>query len=344
MPVKIMNEKETWDSFIDDSSYGSLFHKWDFLKIIEKYSGFELIPYGFYKGNELICLFPMFYKVKNGIKMLLSPPPQVLVYIPHLGFVMHSSFKTFKQKKKESYLNSVVSEFNEEISKISPNLISIYTVPGLYDLRQFIWTGYDLRTQYSYTIDLNNSLDDIFDNFEKPLKKKLKPMISNNSDLTLKQVNDVDTFVNIMRERLAPYGTNFFSTQSPDYIKDILSAFPDNVRLAFLYDKDEIVAMNVICKYKGRVTSWMGSPHIKDGNYNDYLLWQTIKEAKEEGCTIYENWGADTQRLCLFKSKFNPSLELSFNINKRDTRGLLAGWAYDNVLNRPQIRSLLLRH
>ena len=36
--------------------------------------------------DELICLFPLYYRRYRGLKLIFSPPPQTMV--PCLGFVM----------------------------------------------------------------------------------------------------------------------------------------------------------------------------------------------------------------------------------------------------------------
>ena len=50
MAISIIDDSELWDRTVDQSPYGLLFHKWDFLKIAEKHTGWKLLPYGVYKG------------------------------------------------------------------------------------------------------------------------------------------------------------------------------------------------------------------------------------------------------------------------------------------------------
>ena len=80
---RLLTTAELWDSTVDQSPYGLLFHKWDFLKIAEKHTGWMLLPYGVYKGKRLLSLFPLFYKRDLLIKSVFSPPP--LSCIPYLG-------------------------------------------------------------------------------------------------------------------------------------------------------------------------------------------------------------------------------------------------------------------
>lgn len=133
MAVRLITDKNLWDGFIDSSPYGLVFHKWDFLKLAEKHTGYKLLPYGIYKGEQLVCVFPLFYKKILGVRQLFSPPPKS--GIPYLGPVLQESYDNAKQVKKESIINSIVLEIDAEINKLAPNYFSAVLVPGLLDIR-----------------------------------------------------------------------------------------------------------------------------------------------------------------------------------------------------------------
>jgi len=98
MPAEIITDPALWDGFIEESPYGMLFHRWDFLKIIEKHSGYTLYPYGVYRGKELACLFPLYYRREKGMKMVFSPPPGMC--IPLHGICRISGIRRAQAKKK----------------------------------------------------------------------------------------------------------------------------------------------------------------------------------------------------------------------------------------------------
>ena len=135
MTLRIIKDKEAWDNFVDESPYGYLFHKWDFLKVMEKYSGYSLHTYGFFKGDELEAIFPLFFEKIWGIRMVFSPPPHTGV--PFLGFVVKKNYDDLKQNKKEGILNLIAGEMEKEIKLFSPNYIFISIVPNFLDIRSF---------------------------------------------------------------------------------------------------------------------------------------------------------------------------------------------------------------
>jgi hypothetical protein len=78
MSIEFISDKVTWDRFIDRSPNSLLFHKWDFLKLVEKYTGYELFPYFIYMGEEPIAAIPIFYTIKKGLRFTYSPPQTTL--------------------------------------------------------------------------------------------------------------------------------------------------------------------------------------------------------------------------------------------------------------------------
>jgi hypothetical protein len=43
--ARVIWDRELWDGFVDASPYGTLFHKWGFLRIVEKHTGYKLFLY-----------------------------------------------------------------------------------------------------------------------------------------------------------------------------------------------------------------------------------------------------------------------------------------------------------
>jgi hypothetical protein len=250
-----MDNAGEWDRFVEESQYCLLFHKWDFLKLIEKYSGYKLFPYGIYKGDELICLFPAFYRTNSGLRFLYSPPQQSLVYVPYLGFVPSPVFDDLRQHKKEHYLDLVSRDINKAVGLMNANRITIASSPRLIDFRHFKWSGYQVEVGYTYLIDLKRSTQEIRNSFSKDCKKSIKDCEKKKP--TLKPADDVDAFLQIMRQDLAQKGDTFFHRQDPQYPKDLMARFPENPKMSFLYEEEMLVAAAINCEYKNHLLLWM---------------------------------------------------------------------------------------
>jgi hypothetical protein len=317
MSIEFISDKVTWDRFMDRSPNSLLFHKWDFLKLVEKYTGYELFPYFISRGEEPIAAIPIFYIIKKGLKFAYSPPQTTLSYIPYMGFAFGQAYADLRQYERESYLAYMIRELDKALHHLSPNYVSLAVEPGYVDARPYRMNGYEALLMYTYTVDLTRPLETIWKELESSCRRtitaisKFKPSIERS--------HDAKALFDAMRGRLAFNEKTFFQSQSPEYLKEMLSTFPDNIKMYSVYVEGEVVGSCVNYEYRNRCTGWMGAPASNDHReINEFMLWEIIKKAREEGFSVFENLGADEKRLNPFKSKFNPSLTPYFYMVKRD--------------------------
>ncbi|NLO90181.1 MAG: GNAT family N-acetyltransferase [Clostridia bacterium] len=325
MAINLISDKKVWDQVVDNSPGGLLYHKWDFLKLIEKHSGFKLLSYGIYKGEELICVMPLFFKRIKGVKCLFSPPPQSGV--PYLGFVMNATYHTLKQDKKESYINLVAEEVDREIKRISPNYFSASLIPGFVDVRPFKLLNFGINVEYTYMLDLHRPLDDIWKDFTGLCRQNIRK--GQGLNCKLKKSKDVSMLTEFLRERYLEHGMNYLV--NPGYLEELLKTFPCNMGLYYLHHDDRIIGASLNHEYNDWYLGWIGLTKARDKKYRyviDAMLWSFIKQAKLQGYTKFEISGANRPNLCRFRTKFNPRLELCMQLYKKDFIGKLAEKIY----------------
>jgi hypothetical protein len=323
MGIEIIEDKEIWDNFVDKSPYGMLFHKWDFLKIAEKYSNFKLLAYGIYKGEALIALFPMFYKKRNGLNLIFSPPPKT--GIAYLGFIMNKEYDTLKQNKKEGILSYLSEEIDQELIRYNPDYISISTVPSFIDIRVFKWSKYFVEPDFTYYFDLRKSNDELWNG----LKGKIRNNIKEAEELGMKLTkgSDLDGYYEMLKTRYEESPSSLTHINK-NYIEDITETFPENISIYYLSSRDDEI-LNVLLTqgYKTHYMLWLGCLKIKMPG-TEYMVWKVIADAKARGYTKAENPGADVERLNEFKAKFNPELGIFYKIVKKTNLGRIGEWGY----------------
>jgi hypothetical protein len=332
MSIELMTDKILWDRFIEESPNATLFHKWDFLKIVEKYTGYRMFPYGVYKEEELVSVIPLFYKKKKGLKFVYSPPQTTLSYIPYMGFALCRAYDDLKQREKETALSYILRETGKALRSLSPNYISLAVGLGDMDIRPYIWHGYEALLQYTYTIDLDKPLKTLWEDCGKKCRKEISS--ASKLDPSIERAYDSEALFNVMRGRLTNVhgGDTFFHQQSPDYLKAMLTAFPQNIKMYFMYSGGLLIGAKVDYGYKDRYMSWMGDVVANDDvSANEYFHWELIKKAKEAGYKKYEILGADEKRLNRFKTKFNPSPEPYFYVIKKDILYRTASYGSERI-------------
>jgi hypothetical protein len=314
MVVELLEDKERWDQFIESSPQGSLFHKWHFLKIVERHSGHRFLPYCVYAGEELRCVFPFFVGKDHGLTVMNSPPPNT--QIPYLGPAFDPSVQARKATAKERIFDQVTAEVCEEIDKINPNYVSITTVPNFLDVRSFIWKNYREHFRMTYVIDLEKPLDEIWASFHKRCRRGIKMLSAHSPEV--QQTDDVSTLLEIWRGRFSELGAQV-PLLSDRYLKDLVAAFPQEVSVYNLTVEGRLATASACCvMQKERYHGWIGGVNVcKDLNAVDYLVWEVVKQAKSQGFKKFDLGEGDL--LSGYKAKFDPLLEPFWSLNKADT-------------------------
>ena len=172
--LKVASDRdaEKWDNIVETSPHGTIFHKWNWLKIAEKYTKSKLYPIIGYKGDSPIGIFPLFYFRKILLKSVFSPPPHTAM--PYLGPVM-TNYDELKQDKKE--MNSIefqkrIDEFINE--KLNANYVYVSLPPGLLDTRQFKWNNYQVEPEFGYIMDISKGAEYVWNKlFSRKLRQDI---------------------------------------------------------------------------------------------------------------------------------------------------------------------------
>jgi len=331
MSTEIISDKETWDDFVLTNPHGIIFQKWDILKIIERYSGDTLLPFGIYdEKNTIIGVCPLFIKRRGGLKFVFSQPPEA--GIPYTGFLMNQAYYTSSQQRRERIFNIFVHELNRKLSEISPNYISISLLPDISDIREFLWNGFQGKINYSFVIDIDRDLDTIWNSFDRNCRREIRS--SKKFSLHIEQTFDTEKFFSIMTRRYNEQNLPF-PFINPEYMRQLLMSDPDKIKCYFLFNNDEIVNLVLTYTFQQRVVFWKGAVNLnKKIHCNEFLTWEFIKRAKNENFKELELQGANIERLSRFKSKFNPKLEISLTIDKMDLLGKISRTLYLNLIRK----------
>ena len=315
MAVELLDDKKRWDQFVETSPQGSLFHKWDFLKTVERHSKYRFLPYCIYSGEQLRCIFPFFTGRDHGLTVMNSPPPNT--QIPYLGPAFDSSVQARRRTAKEKIFDQVISEVCGEIDKIAPNFVTITTVPDTIDVRFFIWKKYREHLRLTYTIDLERSLDEIWASFARGCRQRIRQLSAYSPEI--QQTDDVGPLLDIWRPRFSELGIEV-PLLSDSYLKELVAAFPGDVTVYNVSIDGRLATATACCvMQKERYGLWIGGVNVcRSLGVSEYLDWEIVKRAKSEGFKKLDLGPSDAGP-SQYKSKFDPVLEPYWTLNKTDT-------------------------
>ena len=329
MRLEIFDEtkSQAWNSLIERSSNGTLFHTWEWLKIMEKHCQSRLIPLVFFDNDDDKPFggMPLFLMKKMGLRLVFSPPPGSAVT---LGPVLVD--KGYRQHKFELAYLDFQGQIDQVLRKIKPNYSLIITSPGLEDMRPFSWNKYQVQPNYTYMLELSEGKERIWSNLSRILKTNING--ASKQGIKIIESRDsggIDYVYSSLERRYGQQGRRL--PVSPGYLKDIFNQFsPSVVKMYLALLNDEIVGGDICVIFKDSIMSWMGGCRNDSNkiNANEFLRWYEIEEAIKGGLKNFEIEGANTIQLCDFKSRFCPAVSIYFALKKTDIIGGLLEKVY----------------
>jgi hypothetical protein len=318
--IRIANNDDAkeWDTIISQSSQGTLFHTWNWLKIAEKHTNMKLFPLIVMKDNIPIGLFPLFFQRKGPLRMVFSPPPHVA--IPYLGPVL-IGYDTLYQEKRENIYIEFLNSINNFISnELKANYIRISLPPALHDPRPFNWSGYFIEPDYDFTVDLSQGIENLFKSLNNRQRADLKRAKENGMTVKIGTKKDFEKILNLLDIRYAEQTK--IVTESKEYFLDIYDIFKENIKIFIVLFEGEVVTGGIRLQYRDSLYGWVGNPRPKNRispSPNHLLLCESIRYASEHEFKYYTIMGAaGNKRLYNFYAeRFNPELKLRFSAIKR---------------------------
>jgi len=322
-------QKEEWNRYVEDSPMSTIFHTYSFLKVVEKHTNTRLHTIIGYKGQHPIGLFPFFEMKKGPFSMVFSPPPEVGV--PYIGPLL-LNYQNLKQRKRESRHKNFIEKTLEYIRQnLDPSYYLITTCPEYDDIRHFKWHNFSASPKYTYQLDLAPTLDDIIKNFRKSKRKNIEQNLDENYMIDIGGKEAIKYIYNNKKGRYNAQGKKF--RLGLDYFLDLNSELSPEQFVTYIASlDDEYVSGFIVLMDEKIAYCWQGAGKADvDLPINDLIYWKIIKDCKEKGIRKCDFVGANTPRICKYKSEFNPSLVSYHEVKKSNKRMDLVEKIYKKV-------------
>lgn len=271
--------------------------------------GKDLVMIGIFKDeHQMIGGFYYLKTKKLGFDFIKLPP-----YTPHCGLFFQS------ESKNRSSANGFSKEVMQEVCLYFSSLKSALTILAfpaeIIDMQAFIWNKYKVVPNYTYRIDLSQSLEDIRGNFDpknrNAINKALKEEVTTTLNAHSKQ--EVLTF---FKTQLSATGANIYE----NILQKILLEFSDDANsFCFSATKNKELLGMVFCIYDKHACYYLlGSVNKQAGiqGVNNLLVQKSIEQAKALHCRIFDFEGSMLKGVEKFFRSFGPELFPYFTVNK----------------------------
>ncbi len=310
--AEISHDANFWNEIVIASEHTHLFHRWEWLKTVENRLGFKFHPLVIYKGSTPVGIYPVFSKSKYFYKFAFSPPPYT--GISYLGPAL-VDYADLKEDKRLSILKGLVESVDKFVfSELGASYFLTNVSPNLKDVRPYKWLNYDIDLIFHYILDISRGVENVWKGFKKEARENVKKAIKWGFKFEMGEPDDIKTIYEMLKGRYKEQGLKMKINLS--YLREICDLFSDSIKIFLCRRDGEVVTGIVALCFKDRISFWIGGAKSDAKYANDLIHWEAIKWACENGFKYYEEFGAGTERLARFKSKFNPDLVVAFSVKK----------------------------
>jgi len=305
--VESTKDSELWNRIVESSPQGTIFHLWEWLKIVEKYTGTKLYPLIGYRGSTPIGVYPLFAQKIKFIKTYFSPPPKALLL--YLGPVI-ANYETLKESKKVGLFYNFQKEVDEFLfSELNANYVRVRTSP-YFECRPLLWSGYDVKPLYTYMIRLEKDPEVLWKKLNRKTRVNIEKTKREGVTIEMGEYDDLAYLRSALYSRFEEQGFRPTKDYYKSYLEELFKTFyPENMKIFVAKQNGERIGGLVTLHYRKWAGLWIGIPKTKlTGIYpNDLAQWEAIKWACNEGYEKYELMDSgDNPRLVDYKSNFNP--------------------------------------
>ncbi len=325
------DDYDLWNRIVERSPQATITHTFDWLTIIEKHTGSELLLLTGNLGDEIIAAIPFFFRNARFSRTLSSPIRTAM--IQNLGPVF-PEYDILKQDKREFYFREFQKELDSYIdTKIKPNKIKITTSPHLLDARPYIWNGYKVVPRYNFVRNIQD-LEGTWKGFKKQLRKNIEK--AEKAGITVEEggIDELQLIIGQLSARYHDQDIGFYT--SNEYLVDLFHAFcPDNLKIFIAKMNGEPVTGIIVTAYRKKLSIWVGATQTElKGIYPvDLLQWKIMEWGNEHGYEYCEILGANVPSISYFKSRYNFDLEIYFEVRREDRMMEVMGGAYRTLIN-----------
>lgn len=291
-----MISAKEWDSFIEQSDNGTIFHTRKFLSYhpSDRFKEASLVVT---KKNNIFSLLPAVLIERDGVKILSS----------HSG----ASYGGFAYRKdlnlKDAF--TLVEMLIDYGKKLDVNKIQLTLPPIIYQSKYsnyldfaLVQNGFEyLKREVSSVVQLDVDEDDLLNTYRQEARTAVKKAVKQGVEIT--ECERFEEYYNILKKNLK-LRHNVNPTHTLDELIKLKNLFPDKVRLWGAIVNDKLIAG--VCNFSANDKVVLAFYISHDEDYQEYrgvnlLFYEIMKQYKKEGFKFLDfgiftvnmepNWG-----------------------------------------------------
>ncbi|SIS00969.1 lipid II:glycine glycyltransferase FemX [Natronorubrum thiooxidans] len=306
-------DADEWNRYVERSDGTNPFYRAEALRLQADDTDSTLHLLTGFKGQEAVGLFPVFEYNKGPITGAFSPAP--FSWSCYLGPSLLNVAK-LKQRKADRRTKRFVEGSLEWIEEAISPVYSKFVAAEFDDVRPFTWAGYNVEPGYTYVVELEDDEETLLKRFSSDARNNVRNADADAYVIEEGDNDDVERIVDQVANRYENQGRAFHL--NPAFARSIHTVLPDGSIRPYVCRVDgEFVGGILVVESETTRYRWQGGvkPDTEiDLPINDLLDWHVMRDGLRDGLDRYDLVGAGVPSINRYKAKFNPRLELHYEI------------------------------
>ena len=322
---------DEWEDALPTAGY-EVFHLPEALAVLDEHTDADLQLYGAFKGDRPVGLLPVFVTDRTVGRTVFSPPPTLGV--PRLGPILNPASP--KRRKRERINRELATGVIDDLGVDSRSTLFRMVCPVEYgDPRPFMWGDFTVEPEFTYVVDVEKSdLEGVMRGFSKSLRNEMRRLPD--LDLTI-ETEGIDAALRVYGDVIARYREqDETAPMSRQFLRELLSSLDDdNWRVYVARTPDGVYKGGIITLYTDDLAYyWQGGvatsyEHVSVNTLvHRVILEDILTDPELSSVTGYDLVGANTERLCEYKGKFNGELRSYYVVESSGLEMTLAKSTY----------------
>ncbi|WP_049925912.1 GNAT family N-acetyltransferase [Halopiger goleimassiliensis] len=324
-----------WGDALPDRGV-EVFHDPDALAVLESHTDAELRLYGAFKGQQTVGLLPVFVADRAVGRTVFSPP--LSLGVPRLGPILDPNSP---KRRKAERINAALAEgVLEDLEVGRRSTLFRMTCPlGYDDPRPYTWNDCSVEPEFTYVVDLADAedVDDAMMGFSKSLRNEMRRYDQVDLEIDTEGIGAALRIYDDVVEQYAEFGEE--APMSRQFLRNLLSNLDDDrwrVYVARTPDGEyesgiiTLISNDLAYYWQGGVTASYDNVSVNNLLHRA-ILEDVVTDPELESVTGYDLVGANTERLCEYKGKFNGELRPYYVVESSGPEMTVAKTVYQRM-------------
>ncbi len=297
-----------WDEFVRTATGGTVFSTSGWLECAEEAIGRPTRIYGCYHKGKLVAGVTGIERKRGPFRFFATPD-----LCPHGGFLYApvASESTVRRESEHSAATKVLAEFLAE----RYHSVQLTHAPDVIDMREFIWSGWEVTPRYTYHIPLGDP-DAIWGRMERRVRTVVRK--AEKEGFLFRETEDMGL---LRRQYEMVYARQPGGTPVDSGVVERLAVAVQEKGLTEtqLVESASGGTASIVAFVKGFdcTYAWVAGadPDFREGGATSLLYWRFLERAQ---FSRFDFVGANMAAIAFFKRGFGGDLVTHYSVGRID--------------------------